>query len=62
MPRGGQNRMPVQAKRWYFELIREGRKGAAASRVVGVSTVSAPAAPVALQRGNGAATCSTLGG
>lgn len=38
MPRGGQNRMPVQAKRRYFELIREGRKGAAASGVVGVST------------------------
>ncbi len=38
MPRGGQNRMPVQAKRRYFELIHEGRTGTAASRVVGVST------------------------
>lgn len=38
MPRGGQNRMPVQAKKRYFELIREGHKGAAASRVVGGST------------------------
>jgi transposase, IS30 family len=38
MPRGGQNRMPVQAKRRYFELIREGRTGTAASREVGVST------------------------
>ena len=38
MPRGGQNRMPVQAKKRYFELIREGHTGAAASRAVGVST------------------------
>ena len=38
MPRGGQNRMPVQAKKRYFELIREGHIGAAASRAVGVST------------------------
>jgi hypothetical protein len=29
--------MPVQAKKRYFELIREGHTGAAASRAVGVS-------------------------
>jgi IS30 family transposase len=38
MPRGGQNRKPTVAKKRYFELLREGHKGAAAARVVGVST------------------------
>src|SRR4030081_1799251 len=38
MPRGGQNQMPPVIKRRYFELIGQGYKGAAAARVVGVST------------------------
>jgi transposase, IS30 family len=38
MPRGGNNRMPMQVKRRYFELIRAGLRGAAASELVGVST------------------------
>ena len=38
MPRGGHNKMPVAVKKRYMELLREGYKGAAAARVVGVST------------------------
>jgi transposase, IS30 family len=38
MPRYAPNKMPVDVKRRYFELIRAGRKGAAAARAVGVST------------------------
>lgn len=38
MPRGGQNRASAAVKRRYFELIRQGVKGAAAARRVGVST------------------------
>jgi transposase, IS30 family len=38
MPRIAPNRMPTAVKRRYFELLREGYKGAAAARVVGVST------------------------
>jgi len=38
MPRGGSNRVPMAVKKRYFELLREGYKGAAAARVVGVST------------------------
>lgn len=38
MPRGGQNRASGAVKRRYFELIRQGLKGAAAARRVGVST------------------------
>jgi transposase, IS30 family len=38
MPRGGHNRASAAVKRRYFELIREGMKGAAAARRVGVST------------------------
>src|SRR5512135_414933 len=38
MPRGGNNRMPLEVKRRYFELIRSGVKGAKAARMVGVST------------------------
>ena len=37
MPRGGNNRMPAQVKRRYFELIRSGRSGSDASQRVGVS-------------------------
>ncbi|MDQ4025542.1 MAG: IS30 family transposase, partial [Actinomycetota bacterium] len=38
MARGGQNRAPAAVKRRYFELVRQGLKGAAAARRVGVST------------------------
>ncbi|MFD3683176.1 IS30 family transposase [Streptomyces sp. NPDC058613] len=38
MPRYAPNRMPTSVKKRYFELVREGRKGAAAARAVGVST------------------------
>jgi len=38
MPRYAPNKMPASAKRRYFELIRRGHKGAAAARMVGVST------------------------
>jgi IS30 family transposase len=37
MPRGGANRVPAAVKRRYFELIRQGMSGAAASELVGVS-------------------------
>ena len=38
MPRWAHNKMPASVKKQYFELIREGYKGAAAARVTGVST------------------------
>src|SRR5256885_4770233 len=38
MPRGGANKLSSSVKRRYFELVREGLKGAAAARVIGVST------------------------
>ena len=38
MPRWAHNKMPVSVKQRYFELLREGYKGAAAARIVGVST------------------------
>ncbi|MFC1232250.1 IS30 family transposase [Streptomyces sp. Sce081] len=38
MPRYAPNKMPTSIKKRYFELLREGHKGAAAARVVGVST------------------------
>jgi IS30 family transposase len=38
MPRGGQNKASAAVKRRYFELIRQGVKGAEAARRVGVST------------------------
>lgn len=38
MPRWAHNKMPTSVKARYFELIRDGMKGAAASRQVGVST------------------------
>ena len=38
MPRWAHNKVPAAVKKRYFELIREGYKGAAAARVVGVST------------------------
>ena len=37
MPRYAWNKAPQQDKRRYFELIRQGRSGAAASAAVGVS-------------------------
>jgi Transposase, Mutator family len=37
MPRGGNNRMPAEVKRRYFELIRSGLSGSDASQRVGVS-------------------------
>ena len=37
MPRGGQNRLPVRVKQFYFELIRTGMPAAEAARRVGVS-------------------------
>ena len=37
MPRGGHNKAPVETKRRYFELIRQGASGAQASTQVGVS-------------------------
>jgi transposase, IS30 family len=38
MPRYAPNKMPTAVKRRYFQLIRQGMTGAAAARVVGVST------------------------
>jgi len=38
MPRYAPNKLPSSVKKRYFELIRQGMKGAAAARVVGVST------------------------
>ena len=38
MPRYAPNKMPTSVKKRYFELIRQGMKGAAAARIVGVST------------------------
>jgi transposase, IS30 family len=38
MPRWAHNKMPATTKRRYFELIRQGHKGAEAARLVGVST------------------------
>ncbi|MEU8356367.1 IS30 family transposase [Nonomuraea sp. NPDC048882] len=38
MPRWAHNKMPTVTKKRYFELLRQGYKGAAAARVVGVST------------------------
>jgi transposase, IS30 family len=38
MPRYAPNKMPSPVKRRYFQLIRQGYKGAAAARMVGVST------------------------
>jgi transposase, IS30 family len=38
VPRYAPNKMPTTVKKRYFELIRSGMKGAAAARVVGVST------------------------
>ncbi|HUK69077.1 MAG TPA: hypothetical protein VLW50_10060 [Streptosporangiaceae bacterium] len=38
MPRWAHNKMPASVKQRYFELLRQGYKGAAAARVVGVST------------------------
>lgn len=38
MPRWAHNKMPMSVKKQYFELLRRGMKGAAAARVVGVST------------------------
>ncbi len=38
MPKYAPNKMSTEVKRRYFELVREGRKGAAAARWVGVST------------------------
>ncbi|WP_427164867.1 IS30 family transposase [Streptomyces sp. C1-1] len=37
MPKYAPNKMPSSVKKRYFELLREGYKGAAAARVVGVS-------------------------
>jgi transposase, IS30 family len=38
MPKYAPNKMPTAVKKRYFELIRQGMKGAAAARIVGVST------------------------
>jgi IS30 family transposase len=38
MPRWAHNKMPASVKKQYFELLRQGYKGAAAARIVGVST------------------------
>ncbi|WSR04480.1 helix-turn-helix domain-containing protein (plasmid) [Streptomyces sp. NBC_01210] len=38
MPKYAPNKMSTTVKKRYFELLREGYKGAAAARVVGVST------------------------
>lgn len=38
MPRGGMNRKSTAVKRRYFELLRQGYKGAAAARMIGAST------------------------
>jgi transposase len=37
MPRSAQNKMPPESKRRYFELVRQGLSGSAASSQVGVS-------------------------
>jgi hypothetical protein len=37
MPKFAPNKMPTTVKKRYFELLREGYKGAAAARVVGIS-------------------------
>lgn len=36
MPRWAPNKLPLSVKKRYFELLRQGYKGAAAARVVGV--------------------------
>ena len=38
MPRWAHNKMPASVKQRYFELLRQGYKGVAAARAVGVST------------------------
>jgi IS30 family transposase len=38
MPRWAHNKLPMSVRKQYFELLRQGYKGAAAARVVGVST------------------------
>ncbi|MEU1630920.1 helix-turn-helix domain-containing protein, partial [Streptomyces sp. NPDC020096] len=38
MPKYAPNKMPTAVKKKYFELLREGYRGAAAARRVGVST------------------------
>ncbi|MFD9418819.1 helix-turn-helix domain-containing protein [Streptomyces goshikiensis] len=38
MPRYAPNRVSSSVKKRYFELVREGHRGAAAARMVGVST------------------------
>jgi len=38
MPGWAHNKMPASVKKRYFELLRQGYKGAAAARIVGVST------------------------
>lgn len=38
MPKFAPNKMPLTVKTRYYELIRRGMKGAAAARLVGVST------------------------
>ncbi|GAA1686024.1 IS30 family transposase [Nonomuraea maheshkhaliensis] len=38
MPRWAHNKLPSSVQKRYFELVREGHKGAAAARMVGVST------------------------
>jgi IS30 family transposase len=38
MPRWAHNKLPSAVKKRYFELLREGYRGAAAARVIGVST------------------------
>ncbi|SEG94262.1 Transposase and inactivated derivatives, IS30 family, partial [Thermomonospora echinospora] len=38
MPRWAHNKLPSSVKKRYFELLREGHKGAAAAREIGVST------------------------
>lgn len=39
MPRYAPNRVPSSVKQRYFELVREGHRGAAAARMVGMSTI-----------------------
>jgi IS30 family transposase len=38
VPRYAPNKMPTEVKKRYFELVRQGHKGAVAARMVGVST------------------------
>jgi transposase, IS30 family len=38
MPRWAHNKLPSTVKKRYFEMLREGYRGAAAARVIGVST------------------------